>query len=136
MRHSATFGMSKAETKIVKFPPKDLLKSLDEVEVDLNESGKDDDNALSKTIKEILNKKRIKTFKNEYNLGNKLKQSDEASSKIYGNLKGSSQNPYLGSFIETGSPQAKPKETKNFIDPAGDHFGLNTDSNERYNQEL
>ena len=78
MRHSATFGMSKAEAKIVRFPPKDLLKSLENVEVDLNEGGKDDDNALSKSIKEILNKKRIKTFKNEYNLGSKLKQSDEA----------------------------------------------------------
>ena len=83
-----------------------------------------------------MNKKRIKTFKNQYNLGRKLRQADEEHSKIYGALKGSSQNPYLGSYQETGSPQAKPKDTKKFMDPAGDHFGLKIDSNERYNHEL
>ena len=124
MRHSATFGMPKAEARVVKFPPKDLLQSLDKVEVGLDVNSKDDDYTLSKSIKDIMNKKRIKTFKNEYNIGSKVKQIDDPQSKTFGNLKGSSQNPYLGSFTETGSPQPKPKETKEFMDPAGDHFGL------------
>mgnify|MGYP000167892976 CR=1 FL=1 len=56
--------------------------------------------------------------------------------RIYGNRKESSQNPYLGSFEETSSPLQKKKETQNFIDPSGDHFGHKLSSNERYNQEL
>ena len=78
-----------------------------------NDSPKAND-AYTKSIQDILDQKRIKTFKNQYSNQNKLKGAAQTAEQSfhhhYGNRKASSQNPYLGSFEETGSPDVLQKQ--------------------------
>ena len=81
----------------------------------------------------MLAKNRIKTYKNQYNLAEKLRLLQSQQFSASSQMNETSQNPYIGSNEETSLPSNTKKNTSKQIDPKGDYFGLKTDPDERFN---
>ena len=137
---SASRGRSPATspriyTKIVKKPPQDISLSAMQIR-----SGERDVKVGSQSltlvhsIKDILKRKRIKTFKNQYGeLADKIRNYDQQN-------KSELQNPYIDSLEQVGSPdpqleRRRRKQLQTYLNPNQDNFGILTRTADRYDRE-